>query len=537
VTSTSTAPPTTTVAQGNWWDTWGTPEYGGSITIPITALNGTSLDNIVIPGVENCLWFESLFEPDPTVSTDKWPLTTGFVADKYWSGNLAESWEITDTQTITVQLRKGVHWQDKSPVNGREFTAYDVQKHYERLLVAPFYSFLVTAWDEVTAIDTYTVVFKFKQPSSQYFQAVADLNALNEMEAPEWAALPDAERQDWHNAVGTGPWIINGFIDGSSFSFENNPDYWKSDPRYPQNKLPYADKLTLLVIPDTSTQVAALRTGKIDEALVTIQQYTSLTKSSPDLQSAGVSVNSHDIVFNMTQIPFKDIRVRTALQMSINRDTIAKNYYSGLTDGLPAGLWSQSMKGYAYAYADWPQSLKDDYTYNPTGAKALLKEAGFPNGFDTNIYASSAQDLNLLQIYKAFFADIGVNADIQTMDSVSYDAFTRVNKYDQMAFVDLATSMSPTMGVGTFYSKQSPIGAVNDSTYDALYEQYFSNTDSSKTASIMVALDKQVIEQHWVVTSCGEFQFRIWQSYLKGYRGDYLGFGQGLIYARLWIAK
>jgi peptide/nickel transport system substrate-binding protein len=68
-------------------------------------------------------------------------------------------------------------------------------------------------------------------------------------------------------------------------------------------------------------------------------------------------------------------------------------------------------------YANWPQSLKDEYAYNPTKAKQLLTEAGYPNGFDTTVQADGSQGMDLLQAITGYFKAVGINAVIQPMDT------------------------------------------------------------------------------------------------------------------------
>jgi len=67
---------------------------------------------------------------------------------------------------------------------------------------------------------------------------------------------------DWHHAVGTGPFILQNFVSGEYLALDKNPDYWAHDERYPQNKLPYADKLKYLVIPDEAEAIDAMRAGQ-----------------------------------------------------------------------------------------------------------------------------------------------------------------------------------------------------------------------------------------------------------------------------------
>src|SRR5208283_6249334 len=82
--------------------------------------------------------------------------------------------------------------------------------------------------------------------------------------------------------------------------------------------------------------------------------------------------------------PFNDIRVREAMQMAINLQQIATDYYSGTASPDPSSLTSNYMTGWGLPYDQWPQDLKDQYAFNVAGAKALLTTAGFPTGFNTD---------------------------------------------------------------------------------------------------------------------------------------------------------
>ena len=70
--------------------------------------------------------------------------------------------------------------------------------------------------------------------------------------------------KDWRNLVGTGPFEITDWVEGSSITWTKNPNYWGYDEKYPENRLPYIDGMKMLVIPDVATRVAALRSGRID---------------------------------------------------------------------------------------------------------------------------------------------------------------------------------------------------------------------------------------------------------------------------------
>lgn len=565
----------------NWWDKYGTPQYGGTITLA-TNNSTISVDTWDFAGGGFTLWLESLFEPDWALDRNTWPMTSSFIPDQYYTGNLAESWEITDPQTITVKIHQGVLWQNKAPANGREFTADDVQFHYDRLLgtghgyTTPngFFAAIFGDLQNAVATDKYTVVFHFKRPGSQWFQILADRFPLNQFESPEWIALggppvnapadgapasgpppggaPPAAAtsetnnplRDWHNAVGTGPWILSDMIIGSQATYSKNPNYWGHDPRFPKNQTPYADQLKLLIIPDTATQLASLRTGKIDIVFaangaggVDPQQAENLTQTNPDLVQGQSPLGANGLTFRLDKAPFTDINVRKALNMAVNRELISNSIYGGFGNKTPCGFVSQTFKGYAYDYADWPQQLKDEYAYNPTQAKKLLLEAGYPNGFKTDISASTADDSQLLQVFKSEFSDIGVDMTINVQDPTTWDASRMASKHDQMITAAGGSLAAPKFTITQFYSK-SPDHAytmVNDANYDALYDKFFSSTDPAAAQNIFRQIDQYVIQQHWLVLAGEHSNYNVWQPYLKGYSGEQIGFGSQVMWSRVWI--
>jgi len=578
--STVTTQPTSTKA--NWWDKFGTPQYGGTISFAGQFM-GLNLDVYQMVGADVDFWYESLFEPSWTLDRKTWSMTGMFYPDQYWSGNLADSWTIDSPSQITVKLRQGVHWQNKAPVNGREFVATDVQEHYDRIMgtgggytaPSPMFGGAIATWEKVTATDKYTVVFNFKVPSAQNFQTIADRWALNEMEAPEWVALggppvnpappagggsggggpppppplPNGPLGDWKQVVGTGPWMLVDFVSGSNLTYNKNPNYWGHDPRYPQNQVPYVDTLKLLIILDSATRLAALRSGQIDTVNNGVgglqqQDYSQLLKSNPDMQSVQAMQGAQGIGLRVDTKPFTDIRVRKALDMAIDRQSLAKNFYNGASTGLPVGMTTSIYTGYAFEYADWPQSLKDEYTFNPTAAKQLLADAGYPKGFDTNVVTTNdASMLQLMQVFKSYFADIGVNMEIRPMDPAAREAFVRAGKHDQMSGQGLGATFPPTRVIDVYFSTGGTdaiyygLNNAPDPTYDQLHNQFLAATDPAQAQQIFQQMDKEVITQHFTVAAPESFNYVVWQPWLKGYSGDCTQWGQGIIWSRLWTTK
>lgn len=593
--TTSTQTPTTMVAtasptEANWWDKFGTPQYGGTITIRTASVSGGSFDPDIgfggAGGFSTNNQAEGLTMGDWTLDRNTWSYKQGFTPLEYIKGALADSWEQTDPSTITLHIRQGVHWQNKAPANGRELTAADVVYSFDRALGTgsgftqpnPFIASMMSSIDRAKAIDKYTVQVKLKQPGIMGLYQT--LESSVGFVPPEWDKLagipgsttsssseppsggppgggpagpggpsegsgpaPTGPAYDWKYCIGTGPWILTDFVVGTSMTFSRNPDYWGYDERYPQNKLPYADTLKELAIPDTSTALAALRTGQVDMMTdqmggLTWQQGKSLAQSNPNIQISQSPRPGSVITLRCDHKPFTDINVRKALQMAINLPSIAAGYYGGTVDGKPVGLISPLLTGWATPYDQWPASLQQEYSYNPDKAKQLLADAGYPDGFDTDVVASSTQDMQLLQIVQSEFKDIGVNMTINQMDPMALRTFTGAGKMDQMAYDDGQAGMlwAPwtSLSMRVSNNPQNNFTYNNDPTYDAMIQEVNSATDTATMEQLAAKADLYSLQQHWSVNLCNAYNPAAWQPWIKGFSGDDIGMGLG-VRARLWI--
>jgi peptide/nickel transport system substrate-binding protein len=532
--------------EGNWWDKFGEPQYGETIVFSTGSLTPL-FDTTDWRSQTANHYFENLFCGDWTVDREKgWPFWDTAFPQQYAAGWLAESWELSDPQTVTVHIRKGVYWQDKPPVNGREFTASDVKIHYDRALGTgsgytepnPLYTGTLGSIEKVTAIGDYTVEFKFKSPSAMLIYVLLEQGTQNSIEAPEAVQAEGGRLTDWKKAVGTGAWMLTDYVAESSIIYSRNPNYWGYDERHPENRLPYADELKILVIPDSATARAALRTGKIDIMTgIGWEQAMNFSETSPELVQAAMPVNGYGVELRCDKEPFTDIRVRKALQMAIDRETIAETYYGGSLDGKPCGFVSPFNKGYAFAYDEWPQELKDEYSYNPERAKQLLAEAGYPQGFKTNVVVGTA-DTDLLQIIQSYFKDINVDMEIKTMEATVFNSYTLAGKHDQMVFRNWVGMLAPP-DIGIMHLESvdpQNLNKVSDAGYDALVAEFRTVTDEAEAQRVVREADRYYLEHHWTVNLFPLVNYNIWQPYLKGYSGELIFvFQQYWYWARLWI--
>jgi peptide/nickel transport system substrate-binding protein len=548
-------PPAEEEEEGDWWDEFGEPEYGGTLTVGETSnpLSGTLFDPTEPFSASFYYFFEGLFGPDWTLDPDIWAYQMGWVPLEYLKGQLAESWEQTDPLTVTVHLREGVYWQDKPPVNGREFTAEDVQYTYDWFLgtgsgfTEPniFWAEALPNIEQVIATGKYTVQFKLNKPSAmaiyQVLEGQVTLGAP--VVAHEWVEQGDLN--NWENAVGTGAWMLTDFASGTSLTFSRNPNYWGYDERHPENQLPYASELKILHIADVSAILAAMRTGQIDmipdpNTGVTWQQAQALSETNPEIQQAIIPFPGNSLFFRCDTEPFTDINVRKALQLAVDLETIAETYYGGTVDGTPAGVGNPLLTEWCTPYDEWPAELQTEYTYDLDAARALLAQTNWPTGFDTNVWAIASSDIGLLQIVQSEFNDIGVDMEIITMDPPTFMSMAAAGEQDQMTFM-FGTSMtfSPDRAVRFYLSTNTRDNFTfnNDPEYDALVDQFFAADTMDEAKRLAIEADMYALEQHWAVNLIGTNNPIFWQPWIKGYSGQLTISGQWPAYtwARLWI--
>jgi peptide/nickel transport system substrate-binding protein len=454
-----------------------------------------------------------------------------------------------------VHLRKGVHWQDIPPVNGREFTADDVAYHYHRLYGlghgftqrGPGAHYQFTPLEAVTVIDKYTVAFKWKVPNQEVIrdamQATGSLAYLEAHEAVEkWGNL-----DDWHHAIGTGPFILQDLVPGSSATLVKNPNYWGHDDKNPKNQLPYIDTLKIHIIREKADAIEALRAGKIDvldELLPS--QAQAIRKTNPELlQVTYPGPDALTIDPRNDLPPFDDIRVRKAMQMAIDLPTICKTHYLGTCRPYPSSTTSYYMKGWGWPYEEWPQDLKDEYGYNPTMARQLLADAGYPHGFKTNVVTKATADLELLKIVKSYFSEVGIDMEIRAMDSASEAAFINAHKHDQLAFRGRIGKLGAIGGnPQNFLSRFGPGNymGINDPVYAAFHPKAWQVSSFDEIKQLLRDCNERVARQHYLVSLLQPMEYALYQPWFNGYTGQFDSISSAagphrLFYypARFWI--
>jgi len=500
---------------------------------------------------------EGLWAPNWTTDPAVWPFRTQLIPSDYQEGNLAQNWEFTDPSTLVVHLRQGVYWQNIAPANGRQFVASDVVYHYDRLLglgdgftkPGPYWnSTNFKTMISATANDKYTVTLKFSLTNPELIMDTwLAPGAIQCIECPE-AVQQWGNLNDWHHAIGTGPYMMGDYVSGSSTTLVANPNYWGYDERYPQNKLPYISKITYIMIPDNATDLAALRTGKIDlMESQTFQTAQTMKQTNPSIvQISEPAYNALAIEPNVQNAPFNDVRVREAMQMALNLPAIASGYYGGSCSADPSSITSNSMTGWGLPYDQWPQELKDQYAFNKQEAKQLLADAGHPNGFTTTLIADITADSDLMQVVQSYFADVGITMNIQTMDDATFTSYVKTlhknNALVARPASYLGKTNAPLSMLSSFYTAASPnLSLVSDPVWDAFYNNAAASTTTDKLKQILTQANEYAAEQHFNISLLQPNFSSFYWPWLHGFNAQFLAMASnnpqtvGFYGARYWI--
>ncbi len=535
-----------------------TPKYGGIITVVgpglldafDSAASATGHNDVQL------LVYEQLLYPDwskGAAGSGQYDLgLQGVIPIEAWGPQLAESWKIPQVGTWVFKLRKGVRYglnpasEASKLVNGREFTADDVVYNVRRFTTDPAFvnanirrslpAMAAATTIEKTGPDEVTLKTPV-DPWNGFFWIVWGGTSTS-MAAPE-VVKKYGSVSDWRNAVGTGPYMITDHVAGSATTFAKNPNYWGKDPVGPGkgNQLPYADSVRLLQVPDVSTRMAAVRTGKADWATgVEWYDTESLLKTNPQLQIKRYLPYGRSISMRQDKadLPFKDIRVRQALTMATDFNSIKNDLYKGQAEILvyplpPIYTWLHTPM------EKLPRTVQDLYTYNPEKAKQLLKEAGYPNGFKTTmIVQSTSNEIDSASVIKAMWAKVGVDVELQPKELTTYSAIGTARSWEDtyMGAAGVSTLYTTILSLAG-YRGVSLTDVVKDQraidTYEQMQKYVF--VDMPKVDELFRNLVPYLMEQAYVIPRPVPYSATIWQPWLKNYHGEKTS---GILTLDLW---
>ncbi|MCG8687410.1 MAG: ABC transporter substrate-binding protein [Desulfobacterales bacterium] len=332
--------------------------------------------------------------------------------DMKFEPRLATKWERVDDLTMRFFLREGVKFHSGNPL-----TATDVKWSFDRMRKSADFKGLLEPFDSCTVVNELTVDIKTKKPyplvlnMATYFFAM-DSKFYTGTDAngqPKDMILKIGESFALNNASGTGAYVVTKREHNVVLEMERNKNYW--DTKSPGN----VDKIILTPIKENATRVAALLSGDVDFiSPVPPQDFRRI--HSDDKVSLYTISGSRIITFQMNQNrnpALKDVRVRQAIVHAVNNTGIVKKIMKG-TATVAA---QQGPRGFASYNAD----LKPRYDLDK--AKALMKEAGYENGFELTMMAPNNRYVNDAKIAEAtaqMLGKIGIKVNLKTMPKAQY---------------------------------------------------------------------------------------------------------------------
>lgn len=405
---------------------------------------------------------------------------------------LATSWENTDSITWIVHLRENVKFQ-----NGAPFTAEDVIFSIDRSVNvpnSPSSYFRLHGDITVTAVDDLTVKIVTKDPWPTAMVNVGRIPIVNAQVAK------DATTQDFNSgeaAIGTGPYKFVSWTRGDNAKFARFDNYWGNKPEW--------ENVTMRFIPNGASRVAALLSGDVDFIDSVSPNDVARVKSSestaiwsvPTMRVVYLQLDQRDRISpfvkdvqgnDLDTNPLRDERVRTALSKLINRDLLVDRIALG---GAPAAQLVQ--EGICGHNSDITGSAEADVE----GAKALLAEAGYADGFSITIHASNdrfERDADVALAVAQMWAQGGIK--INDVASLAFSNFTAnatkgeysVMQYSYAGSFPSAEDYLKSM-LGT-YDAESGFGGVNrgrfsDAEFDAALQKAFPAFDPQERCDLL----------------------------------------------------
>jgi len=548
----TTAPPTTKPPTAE-------PQYGGTLTA-LQVHMGTepqtweasdhiwSMEVFTSPYLENLLTGD--LEKYGPRGTNQFAFTdVEYIPPEYLKGELAESWEMPNPKTTVYHLRKGVMWQNKPGVmTAREFIADDVVFCLNRQLVSPkagFYFFATPM--TITARDKYTVVIELKEQTTGWILPNG-WGWYCRIYPPE---VVKAGMQDWRNAVGTGPFILTNYVSGASLTYERNPNYYGTTTiGGKEYKLPFVDKLQWPIISDESTQLAALRTGKVDmNELVSWKYKDTLAETNPDLaRYRFISTTGYSVALRVDKpdLPFKDIRVRRALSMAIDREDMIKSLKGGEAVMLSYPFSMTWGEDFYTPLEKLPQSTRELFTYNPQKAKQLLTEAGYPNGFKSEmvISATGTYQTDLASMVISYWEkNLGVKVELKPSIYATYYSIMVGRTYKEMYLMGKGCG-DPIVILYRIGGGGTPLqiwntACMDDPYYNAQYQKAIVAPTMAEAKKILKDLQVYYIDQAAYVILPVDYWYSYAWPWVKNWYGELNANTRspGLVHARIWLDR
>ncbi len=526
-----------------------TPQYGGdlnvgTVNVPLSPLSWDPAawpwKSPHDPGAAR----EQLFAGDLDKSIRKGGAYP-FIADAYLPtesirGELAESWSWEGDLTLVINLRRNALFTDRPGVmKARLLEAEDVVFSYNLIDQSP--KRIPTYFDHIKNVyarDQHTVVFEFSQYNAEWMYrfGYGYYSGISPRE------LGKVDRKDWRNVSGTGPFILEKYVQANAHIYTRNDNYWDQETiDGKQYDIPFVDKLIYRIIKDEATYLTALRTGQLDilEAMRWIA-VDHLKETTPELKwNRWLGTSGTFLSLRVDQKPFDDVRVRRALNLAVNQKEIVELFYGGHAE-LMAYPQHPGFGDYFEPLADMPEAVQALFTYNPKKARQLLDEAGVPEGFTFNVQVCSCSpsNMDLIPLLESYLKKVGIQIIIQPMEYASFLSAMTTKTHGpgyllNSGHVNPITTLRKSFVTGQTWNPSQ----YSSDYFDEQVRLLHLMRDENERIEVLRKLTREILAEAPYIWLPVAYAHTAWWPWVKNYGGE-LRVGAvrpGPIYGRIWV--
>ena len=312
---------------------------------------------------------------------------------------LATSWDVSDDgREWTFTLRDGVTFH-----NGEAFDATDVKFTFDRIMEQNLrQAFLFPSLEDVTIVDDHTIRFRTSEPQGNFLNNAAMVSILPADAVQE---MGDAY---FEKRYGTGPFKFAEFKQDELLALDKNENYWRAG-------VPKVDRLEFRPIFEEATAQAALQAGEVDVLSAVSPDLAMVLEASPDINVIYTpSIETTYLQLKATSAPFDDPKVVEALNYAIDRKSITEGLWMG--KAVPAAAYvPPGLVGYDSNLTPFP--------YDPEKSRALLAEAGYPDGVQVELLGPAGlwpQSRQVMEAIQAQAREAGFDIKLNILESAAY---------------------------------------------------------------------------------------------------------------------
>jgi peptide/nickel transport system substrate-binding protein len=453
--------------------------------------------------------------------------------------DLADSWERQGDQAYVFNIRQGVRWHQKPPVNGRELTAEDVKYTYERFLGMkgnpnrP----LLDMVDKVTVPSRSTVKFTLKEPNAWFLDRLAS--------ASTWIIARECvekygDLKSWESVVGTGPWMLQRYEPNAKLTYVRHPNYYRDFAGFP-----CADGVELIVERDPAAAFAAFAAGKYDfgpEYGMTVRRsdFESAKSRIRWLQTKEYLVPSGGptAVMKLDHPPFNDVRVRRALVMAYNWREVLQANPLARGKGVPNPLVPAAFKKWSVPIEDLSPDGRKLYEANAGVARQLLAEAGHPGGIKFPVETTAGYGpewMDAVRIVLKNWKAAGIEADLKLRDHDDFVSRATAGKFESVILAMPDGATNPDSYLAPLLPGELNPSGINDQKLAEMMKLQRRTADQKARRNIVYDLQRQFSQQAYSGCGVSASVVAAWMPYVKDF-GPNIGddYGGRLLHA--WMS-